>query len=228
MVVEDKKCPLCGASSKNMHCDGSGGTSKQAPDGTWKAAMCPNMFIKRFYDQLDPSLKKAKIIRKRLKVCDYLDENLFIRSASWSKLAPLVKLALIYSPKPLEHTHRVTSDREITGIKLGKRDMSRDTVALTALAGDGDQFHFRDLDDFLRHPKLLILRLGDLGYKNIACPGWVYESVNLRLIEGNPTWIVESPEVQWTSLHLAYSDALDSLLTESFKEVTLKELRVPA
>lgn len=57
---------------------------------------------------------------------------------------------------------------------------------------------YNSLPDLVNSPQLLIIRLGQLGYKNVAAAGALKEALLIRAAGGLPTWLIESEEQAWT------------------------------
>ena len=115
---------------------------------------------------------------------DRTQENLFI-SSHWESLLPHLKLALFC--KGMGFRSCVVSDEKLLSVYLGKESYGsrskRSRDDLQTLNGLGDVMG-PDHD-------LVILRLGRLGYKNIAAAGVLKEALMIREGTGLPTWLVE-------------------------------------
>lgn len=68
----------------------------------------------------------------------------------------------------------------------------------------------------------MILRLGFLGHKNVAAPGYLKEALMLREVALKPTWLLMSPSSPFGPGHFTYSDELAEYITEHFDVVDFK------
>jgi hypothetical protein len=207
-----------------MKCDGTGGSVTERDVGGYlmpKAIVCPNIYVKAVYHHLDPQLRCCEtVVKKVTQLVKIAAQHrfLYFPSLPWNVLAAHAKDYVLRQPEPLRYTHRVTSDREIVGVRLGKRDSLHDIVSDEMFL---EVASFKDIDDFLRPPQLVIVRLGDMGYKNVAAAGWVYEAINMRVLENKRTWVMVTPTHAYIPGHLAYCDDLSLLLERTFTAVNV-------
>lgn len=68
---------------------------------------------------------------------------------------------------------------------------------------------------------LVIIRLGFLGYKNVAMPGALLESLRIREASQLPTWIVEEPNSLFGPGHFAYNDEVFNYIHHHYKVMDL-------
>jgi hypothetical protein len=145
---------------------------------------------------------------------DRTDENLFIKSY-WSDLLPHLKWTL--ACKGPMFRYRVVTDEKIKTVYLGNesyrgraKDVRDDVVTYNSI---GDLVG-PDLD-------LVILRLGFLGYKNVAMPGILKEALMVRESAMKPTWIVEVPSSLFGYGHFSYNEDVGSYIERTFQVVNL-------
>ena len=145
---------------------------------------------------------------------DRSTENLFLK-AYWSDLLPHLKWTL--ACKGPMFRYRVVTDEKIKTVFLGNesyrgraKDVRDDIVTYNSI---GDLVG-PDLD-------LVILRLGFLGYKNVAMPGILKEALMLRESAMKPTWIVEVPSSLFGYGHFSYNEDVGSYIERTFQVVNL-------
>jgi hypothetical protein len=65
-------------------------------------------------------------------------------------------------------------------------------------SGDEDLLVVNSIEDYVKNPDLLIIRLGTLLYTNKAAAGMFAETLRYRASVDKPTWIVEPDDVSFT------------------------------
>jgi hypothetical protein len=79
---------------------------------------------------------------------------------------------------------------------------------------------FNTLADIVgRDFDLVIIRLGHLGYKNVAMPGILKDALMLREVALKPTWLIDSPQSPFTMGHFAYSEDVYEYIKNRFEVV---------
>jgi len=79
------------------------------------------------------------------------------------------------------------------------------------------------LEDLVRPPDLLVLVLGIKTAANKEMSAVFAESIQDRMHNGKPTWIVDSPEKPLNSSHMCWSDSLEETL-DQWEILTLRSL----
>ncbi len=146
---------------------------------------------------------------------DRTRENLFI-SSYWSDLLPHLKWTL--ACKGPMFRFRVVTDEKLKTVYLGNESYKlrakdvRDGVETFNSIGD---LVGPDID-------LVILRLGFLGYKNVAMPGVLKEALLLRESADKPTWLVEIPNMPFTYGHFSHSEDVAEYVNRLYDKLTFK------
>jgi hypothetical protein len=115
----------------------------------------------------------------------------------------------------------VTTDERLRTVYVG----SESYVARSRKTRE-DADSYNSLHDLIgpQH-KLVILRLGFLGWTNRAAPGILLEALRIREVSGLATWVVEEPCSEFVPGHLSYSPEMAEYLGRNFAEVDLREQR---
>ena len=180
---------------------------------------CVCAYARRLKMHLGPEILSAENIRSPFFVPDGDDftmNNVFFKSY-WRDFLPHLKWVL--GCKGPMFRFRILTDEKLRTVYVGsesytsrprsKRDDMDTNNSLNDIVG-GDI-------------SLLIIRLGFLGYKNIAMPGILKEALMLREVALKPTWIVESPNAPLVPGHFAYSDEVFEYILERFKSVKVSD-----
>ncbi len=218
MSEEKKPCPLC-----------NGVGRIEVDDLTVKQCICA--FARAMKEHLGPEIALARSLASsplfvagdpKPKI-DRTGDDLFLKGY-WVDLLSHFKSAL--AGKGLFFSFKIVTDERLRTVYLGgekysahpknKRDEMATNNSLSDLVGP-------DID-------LVIIRLGFLGYKNVAMPGILKEALMLRAAATKPTWIVEDPSQGYFGPgHLAYSEDLAEDIDRRFKviELTNKKRSIP-
>lgn len=170
-------------------CDGRGHIPVDAEGMTMR--MCRNMYLRSLHQHLGPEISRVQHVPvsplfERGKV-DRTGDNLFLTGCAWRELLPHIKLAL--ACKGLMFTFRIVDDQQIKNVFVGNEHRK------VRLAGQA--FH-NSLADFLGDDaELVIIRLGFMGYKNIAAAGALKEALLIRESLRLATWVFEDSEHPW-------------------------------
>jgi len=145
---------------------------------------------------------------------DRTKDNLFIKSY-WSDLLPHLKWTL--ACKGPMFRYRVVTDEKLKTVYLGgesygqrSKEVRNEIVTYNSI---GDLVG-PDLD-------LVVLRLGFLGYKNVAMPGILKEALMLRESALKPTWVVEVPSSVFGPGHFSYNEDVANYIERLFDVVNL-------
>lgn len=149
---------------------------------------------------------------------DRTGENLFIKSY-WSDLLPHLKWTL--ACKGPMFRYRVVTDEKLKTVWLGNENYAKRAKdirdEMTSFNSIGDLVG-PDLD-------LVIIRLGFLGYKNVAMPGVLKEALMLRESAFKPTWVVEVPSSIFGPGHFSYNEDVANYIERLFQVVNLVSAR---
>ncbi len=144
---------------------------------------------------------------------DKTGTNLFLKGW-WPDLLGHFRWAL-GSKGPL-YPFAVTTDERVRTVYVGNESY---TARPRKVREDVETFN--SLHDLIgvQH-KLVILRLGFLGYSNKAVAGAILESLRIREVGAVATWVVEEPNSIFGPGHLSYSHELAEYLSR-FEEIDL-------
>lgn len=149
---------------------------------------------------------------------DRTRDNLML-SGAWEAILPHLKWCFLC--KGLGFRFLEVTDERIKSVWLGSEAYHKKQAKKRE---DGDTYN--GLRDLLEPPDLVLLRLGFLGYANVAMPGVLKESLLLRYAQKKPTWLVEDPTIApFAPGHHAYSDDVGTYIAQHFQTVTFKAAR---
>lgn len=98
------------------------------------------------------------------------------------------------------------------GYKSRERKKREDTDAFNGLADIiGDTYD------------LVVIRLGYLGYKNVAMPGVLKEALLIRQAANKPTWLIEQPNSPFGPGHHSWNQDVAEYIAENFGVIDLVE-----
>ena len=145
---------------------------------------------------------------------DRTTENLLIK-ARWYDVLSHLKWVLYC--KGTRYRFRITTDEKVRTVWVGnERYVSK------SKATRDDGVSYNSLADLVGADlELVILRLGKLGYKNVAAPGVLKEALMLREVACLPTWLIEEPETPWGYGCHTFSDDVGDYIDRRFKIVSL-------
>lgn len=208
-------------------CERCGGTGKLVVDETTHR-MCICLYNRKMRVHLGPELMSARPVfdsplyqqvfdteQGNLPTVDLTEKNLFLKS-KWNDL--LGHLTWAFYCKGPNWYFQIVTDERIRTVYVGnehyvaKRRSRRDEVesnnSLHDLIG-GEAFN------------LVIIRLGFLGYKNVAMAGALLEALRIREVQLKPTWIVEEPNSVFAPGHFSYSEELADYIHRRFEMIDM-------
>lgn len=216
----------------NKKCEECGGTGKiRTGPNDWKVCACA--FWSKFKAKVGPEIALALpavedtpllVLGKAGEpvVTDRTDKNVFIK-AWWSDLLHHLQFVLLMKnlDRGLQFYHQVVTDERLKGVYLGAEAYSsrskkrrEDVVTFNTLADlVGVDYH------------LVIIRLGFLGYKNIAMPGILKEALLIRQAANLPTWIVEEPNSPFGPGHFTFNEDVFDYISSRFEVLDLTKKR---
>lgn len=187
-------------------CNGTGKFIKKMPEVSsgpdWTAPIvtdCPNIRRKMLREHLGPEIWGVQHVvnsplffkREDGKLVDWTRKNTVIQGIRWKGLLPHLKWAL--SARGVEHFFNITDDQRLLNIYLGTEDFRSRPKSQREVIPT-----FNGITDVVgRDYHLVIIRVGRLGYKNIAAPGVLLEALMHREVLKRPTWIVIEPGRTW-------------------------------
>jgi len=185
-------------------CNGIGAFEKNE-----KLYECRCALVGRLSATMPAFIKRAEILPEHLalKLIDLHNKLIYVHS-TWADMRAMIKILMIKYPNKFI---RITSDREIRDVFVGSKSAS------ARISMDAEGPIYNNLQDLMDGPNLLIIRLGELSYKNKAAPGALEEAMMFRVYrEMNPTWIVSDLNRPFGPGSHAYSDGLRDMLSEMF------------
>jgi hypothetical protein len=158
-----------------------------------------------FMPELDPETNQV--------IGDRTLDNLFIKGV-WSEAAAHLRWALSGKKSVLPgFSFRMVNDEKLLRVWLGQFSYSNRSKKVR-----DDLATFNNLSDLISDCSLLIVRLGQLGYKNVAAGDVLQEALNIRATESKPTWLIEGEEY-FGDGHKFYNDTVGTYITNNFEVV---------
>lgn len=209
-MAETSPCPY--------GCDGSG--YEVIDDLNTRECLCA--FAKRLYAHLGPEIAGAPKLEGPSPLFwppeqqDLTTKNLVIKSY-WTDLLPHLRWTL--GGKGTTFFCKVLTDEKLRTVYVGA-----EAYTSRARSKRDDLETFNTLGDIVGAEwNLLIIRLGHLGYKNVAMPGILKEALMLREVALKPTWLVESPSAPYAPGHFAFSDDTFEYIQRRFDVIEISD-----
>lgn len=213
-VTEEKVCQTCG------------GTGKIVID-EFTHRMCTCLYVRKMRAHLGPDLITAKPVfdgplfqqvydpeQGNLPTVDLTPKNLFIKSW-WNDLRGHLKWAF-FCKGPLYYFHIVTDER-IRNVFVGNEQYTTKSRKTRDDVQSNNSLH----DLIGETYDLVVIRLGFLGYKNVAMAGALLEALRIREAMVKPTWIIEEPNSVFGPGHFSFSEELAEYITHRYEVVDL-------
>lgn len=206
-----ESCPNC------VKCGGRGYIMKDGDPFT--QIECNNLFLRRVGLKLGVEIATAATLADSpLYVWggkDKTQSNLFLKG-DWVDLLPHLKCALLrkfYSCGVEAFSFRVVTDERLKNVYLSNEAY---TAKQRKKRDEGEVYN--SLSDLIGNShNLIIIRLGFLGYKNVAMPGILKETLMMRQAQGVPTWVVEDPDSLFVPGHFSWSLDVSDYLTRYYE-----------
>lgn len=214
-------CPNC------PKCGGSGFTMKD--DMT--QAECENLFWRRVGAKLGAEIATAPplaetplFVPAAEPPVDKTQRNVFLKGW-WGDLLPHFKTTFIRKYHAVGRVEgfyfRIVTDERLKNVYL-----SNEAYAMKQRKKRDEGETFNSLSDLVGNfYHLVIIRLGFLGYKNVAMPGILKETLLLRQALNLPTWLVEEPESPFGPGHFSWSMDVDDYVKRRFEILDLTKTR---
>ena len=203
---EKEKCPHCGGRGYIRIEEDDPAYEKlkeQYGNNAWcyfteKRCICTKR--EKFKEKVGPDIYNAEKLEESL-LWDKTNEDLFI-SSTWKNFRPHLRHVL--ARKKLNYFWEKTADTILRDIYMGNSEK------------------WSSLSSCVKRPKLLIVQLNVLSYKNKAMSGIIQETLRIRENESLSTWILNPPHEPFQDGHLAWSASLESYLQNHFKKLSIK------
>lgn len=206
-------CPNC------VKCGGRGYVMKDGDPFT--QVECNNLFLRRVGMKLGVEIATAAPLEESPlymwggKAKDKTQSNLFLKG-DWVDLLPHIKCALLrkfYSCGVEAFSFRVVTDERLKNVYLSNEAY---TAKQRKKRDEGEVYN--SLSDLIGNShNLIIIRLGFLGYKNVAMPGILKETLMMRQAQGVPTWLVEDPDSPFVPGHFSWSLDVSDYITRYYE-----------
>ncbi len=145
---------------------------------------------------------KATLPDKKTRILDAIDRSLYIISY-WTDMRALIKLVML---KHRNKFIRIISDRELRDVFVGSSSRA-------ARGEDSKEPVYNSIEDLVKVPDLLVIRLNELGYKNKAAAGVLEEALCYRFDRNKPVWLLSNATKPFGPGSIAYSETVWSLIT---------------
>jgi hypothetical protein len=148
---------------------------------------------------------------------DRTSENLFIKS-SWPVLLPHLRLSIGHHHH-IDPAFRFTilTDERVINVYVGNENYK-------ARSGRNSEGNINGLKDLVEAPNLVVVRLGFLGYKNIAAPGALKQALMIREAALKPTWVVQNPVGDYP---ISWNEEVAAYIHEHFDVVDMRNIPEP-
>jgi hypothetical protein len=182
-----------------------------------KVYECSCAVLRRLAAAMPVYIRTAPVEKKHITIgiAERVRSSLFLKAA-WADVKAIIKVAMYKHPN---FHFRLTSDREIRDVGVGSASRNA--------RGEEAVIVYNSLQELMESPKLVIVRLNELGYKNKAAPGFVEEAISIRLDRGYPVWLISDLNKPFTPGSFAYSEQLWDLICSSFDHVSIPRISNP-
>lgn len=197
-------------------CGGSG--ILRVPDNDGMVQQCRCSFLAALRAHLGPEIASARLLKASplygfKPARDRTSDNLFLHGP-WGDILAHLKWTL--AAKGTGFTFKIVTDERLRTVYVGSESYAQ----RQRQARDHGEV-YNSLADLIGPPELVIIRLGFLGYRNIAMPGVLKEALMLREGPGKATWLVDMPHQEYTFGHHAYSEEASMYIEANFEHVWL-------
>lgn len=210
MTDEKKPCPY--------GCDGSGYVV--IDDLHTRECMCS--YAKRLYAHLGPEIGGAPRLEGSSPLfwpqdeVDLTTKNVVIKGY-WTDVLPHMRWVL--GSKGTMFHYKILTDEKLRTVYVGA-----EAYTSRARSKRDDLETYNTLADIVGAEwDLLVIRLGFLGYKNVAMPGVLQEALMLREVALKPTWLIESPQAPFAPGHFAFSEEGFEYIQRRFEVIEISE-----
>lgn len=207
-------------------CQRCGDTGILTKPGSDTLVECQCALVRRLAASMPPHIRRANAVKEHfeLPLVRKPFRSAFVRS-SWADMKAMVKAVIMLNPSA--HV-KVTSDREILDVYLGKkakgsRDLETRRPRNAADLEDADA-SFSSIEDLMDSPKLCVVRLNEIGYKNKSAPGCLLEAVEYRVDRDKPIWVVQDLNKPFVQGSPAWSETVWEYLTTTIPSTEIPRI----
>ena len=186
-------------------CDGAGVVEK---DGKLYECSCAE--LRRIYASM-PAYVRSAVVRldhitasfpnEKIRIVNAVDRSIYI-TAYWADMRAIIKTIMVMHRDKFV---RVISDREIRDVFVG-------STSRVARGENSKEAVYNSIEDLVKSPHLLMIRLNELGYKNKAAAGILEEALCYRLDRNLPVWLLSNSTKPFGAGSYAYSENVWSLM----------------
>jgi hypothetical protein len=216
-MAEEKVCPNCG-----------GDGQIQSEDG-YSFSECKCAFLRRLRNWLGKEIATARTITESplyapgatlndKPLLDRTVENLHIRGI-WPDILSHLRWALACKgfDTSMVWRFKVVTDERLRSVWVGSEDYRN-----RSRKKRDEMETYNSLSDYIGPDvDLVIIRLGYLGYKNIAMPGILKEALMIRGTALKPTWVVEEMGHPFADGHFSWSTDVEDYIQKNFQRIDL-------
>lgn len=204
-------------------CGGRGYVFVEGKEDTTRP--CPNRWAEQANTFLGPELVSVRHARwtplfhhprdRKGPPIDRTTQNLLIR-CPWTGLLPHLKraFALKYHRLGDGWFFRITDDLRLKNVGVGA-----ESYKARSRQERDDITTYNSVADLVSEPDLVIIKLGCLGYKNVAAAGLLKEALLIRAGLNKPTWLVRDPDRPWN--HSRDPDVMH-YIEQNFEQLKVK------
>lgn len=138
-------------------------------------------------------------------------ENLWITTGIETFKKHLLRVALGQSP---DWFFKVITDADLITSWLGSVTLRASGMGILDPDANAVSARFSSLVDLIHPPELLIIRLGVKKARNVAMGEVLWETLEHRIHEGRPVWLVDTYEDPLTPAHICWIDGLQIKLNQ--------------
>lgn len=207
-------------------CQRCGDTGIFTKPGSDTLVECQCALVRRLAASMPPHIRRANAVREHfeLPLVRKPFRSAFVRS-SWADMKAMVKAVVMTNPSSFV---KVTSDREILDVYLGKKSRgSRDFEtrrARNAAELEDSDASYNSIEDLMDLPKLCVVRLNEIGYKNKSAPGCLMEALEYRIDRDKPVWVVQDPNKPFVQGSPAWSESVWDYLTTAIPSTVIPRI----
>lgn len=187
---------------------------------------CACALLRRIAASMPPHIRRATALRAHFDhpVVRKPFRSLFVK-ASWPDTKAMVKAVVMMNPNSFI---RITSDREILDVFLGKKSKGARDVETrrprTAADLEDSDTNYSSIEDLMDHPRLCVVRLNEIGYKNKSAHACLEEALSYRIDRDKPVWIVSNIDKPFVQGSPAWSESVWDYITSTVPAVTIPRI----